>query len=59
MIYLDFTDILQINQYISLYARSGVLPSKLFQGKAAEVGCPFSSLSMLLCFCHYKFVPLF
>ncbi|XP_044482022.1 tRNA dimethylallyltransferase 2 isoform X2 [Mangifera indica] len=26
----------KINQYISLYARSGVLPSKLFQGKAAE-----------------------
>ncbi|KAK8596152.1 hypothetical protein V6N13_000802 [Hibiscus sabdariffa] len=26
----------KINQYLSLYARSGVLPSKLFQGKAAE-----------------------
>ncbi|KAE8705810.1 tRNA dimethylallyltransferase 2 [Hibiscus syriacus] len=27
----------KINQYLSLYARSGVLPSKLFQGKAAEI----------------------
>lgn len=27
----------QINQYISLYARTGVLPSKVFQGEAAEV----------------------
>ncbi|KAK8990204.1 hypothetical protein V6N11_008911 [Hibiscus sabdariffa] len=26
----------KINQYLSLYARSGVVPSKLFQGKAAE-----------------------
>ncbi|TKY67099.1 tRNA dimethylallyltransferase 2 [Spatholobus suberectus] len=26
----------KINQYISLYTRSGVLPSKIFQGKAAE-----------------------
>ncbi|TXG51699.1 hypothetical protein EZV62_024223 [Acer yangbiense] len=29
----------KISQYLSLYARSGVLPSKLYQGKAAEVGC--------------------
>ncbi|MBA0829892.1 hypothetical protein Goarm_014465 [Gossypium armourianum] len=28
----------KINLYLSLYARSGVLPSKLYQGKAAEVG---------------------
>lgn len=28
---------MQINQYLSLYARSGVLPSKLLQGKAMEV----------------------
>jgi len=27
----------QINQYISLYTRTGVPPSKVFQGKAAEV----------------------
>ncbi|KAJ0083474.1 hypothetical protein Patl1_30478 [Pistacia atlantica] len=27
---------ISINQYLSLYARSGVLPSKLFQGKAAK-----------------------
>ncbi|XVF05225.1 hypothetical protein REPUB_Repub05bG0153600 [Reevesia pubescens] len=26
----------KINQYLSLYAHSGVLPSKLYQGKAAE-----------------------
>lgn len=26
----------KINQYLSLYARTGVLPSKLYQGKAAE-----------------------
>ncbi|OMO57660.1 tRNA isopentenyltransferase [Corchorus capsularis] len=26
----------KINQFLSVYARSGVLPSKLFQGKAAE-----------------------
>ncbi|KAK2643565.1 hypothetical protein Ddye_025328 [Dipteronia dyeriana] len=26
----------KISQYLSLYARSGVLPSKLYQGKAAE-----------------------
>ncbi|KAK9266399.1 hypothetical protein L1049_025256 [Liquidambar formosana] len=26
----------KVNQYLSLYARSGVLPSKLFQGKAME-----------------------
>ncbi|XP_021899093.1 uncharacterized protein LOC110815570 [Carica papaya] len=28
-----------INQYLGLYARSGVLPSKLYQGKDLEVGC--------------------
>lgn len=26
----------KINQYLNLYARSGILPSKLYQGKAAE-----------------------
>lgn len=26
----------KINQYISLYTRTGILPSKIFQGKAAE-----------------------
>ncbi|KAF9676255.1 hypothetical protein SADUNF_Sadunf09G0119500 [Salix dunnii] len=28
----------KINQYLNLYARSGILPSKLYQGKAAEEG---------------------
>ncbi|KAI3924922.1 hypothetical protein MKW98_031173 [Papaver atlanticum] len=31
---------LQVNQYLSLYERSGVLPSKLFQAKGAEVCAP-------------------
>jgi len=39
MAYLHVTLIFrfQINQYISLYTRTGVLPSKVFQGQAAEV----------------------
>lgn len=32
-----FFNLLQIRQYISLYSHTGVLPSKLLQGKAAEV----------------------
>lgn len=35
--YIHLSFCLQISQYLSLYARTGVLPSTIFQGKAAEV----------------------
>lgn len=40
-------NLLQISQYLSLYAHHGVLPSQLLQGKAAEVcNLPFPILSI-------------
>lgn len=44
---------LQINQYLSLYARSGILPSELLQGKAAEVCHPCKCLVFYLFFNIY------
>ncbi|XP_061355069.1 tRNA dimethylallyltransferase 2 isoform X2 [Gastrolobium bilobum] len=40
----------KINQYISLYARTGVLPSKVFQGKAAEKWGQVDNLRYDCCF---------
>ncbi|KAK8598670.1 hypothetical protein V6N13_094633 [Hibiscus sabdariffa] len=40
----------KINQYLSLYARSGVVPSKLFQGKAAENWGRFDNSRYSCCF---------
>ncbi|GMI97242.1 tRNAisopentenyltransferase 2 [Hibiscus trionum] len=40
----------KINRYLSLYARSGVLPSKLFQGKAAENWGRFDNSRYSCCF---------
>ncbi|CAL0304029.1 unnamed protein product [Lupinus luteus] len=40
----------KINQYISLYARTGVLPSKVFQGKAAENWGQVDNLRYDCCF---------
>ncbi|RDY11720.1 tRNA dimethylallyltransferase 2, partial [Mucuna pruriens] len=39
-----------INQYISLYTRTGVLPSKIFQGKAAEKWGQVDNLRYDCCF---------
>ncbi|KAE9616735.1 hypothetical protein Lal_00034704 [Lupinus albus] len=40
----------KINQYISLHARTGVLPSKVFQGKAAEKWGQVDNLRYDCCF---------
>ncbi|KAK7312633.1 hypothetical protein VNO77_36639 [Canavalia gladiata] len=40
----------KINQYISLYTRTGVLPSKVFQGKAAEKWGQVDNLRYDCCF---------
>ncbi|XP_020214094.1 tRNA dimethylallyltransferase 2 isoform X2 [Cajanus cajan] len=40
----------KINQYISLYTRTGVLPSKIFQGKAAEKWGQVDNLRYDCCF---------
>nr|AFK41335.1 unknown [Lotus japonicus] len=40
----------KINQYISLYARTGVLPSKVFQGEAAEKWGQVDNLRYDCCF---------
>ncbi|KAK7257633.1 hypothetical protein RIF29_31738 [Crotalaria pallida] len=40
----------KINQYIGLYARTGVLPSKVFQGKAAEKWGQVDNLRYDCCF---------
>ncbi|KAF6152478.1 hypothetical protein GIB67_023172 [Kingdonia uniflora] len=42
----------KVNQYLRLYARSGVLPSKIFQGKVSEVQfspCSVASLKIATC----------
>ncbi|XP_054814890.1 tRNA dimethylallyltransferase 2 [Prosopis cineraria] len=40
----------KISQYLSLYARTGVLPSKIFQGKAAEKWGQVGNLRYDCCF---------